>query len=128
MVKIGRVDICLEVSMLLSQIAFPSEGHIQQLFHMFAYLKRNHNSEMIFDPSDPVIDESIFDQKYWTVSEFWLSLEEVLPKNMPQPHGMGFVMLSYIDADHAGDSITHRFRTGFLVYLNCAPVYWMSKK
>ena len=56
MVEIGRVYVCLGVSMLSSHIAFPREGHLQQLFHMFAYLKRNHNSEMIFDPSDPVID------------------------------------------------------------------------
>ena len=95
---------------------------------MFLYLKRNHNSEMIFDPIDPVIDWSIFDRKDWKASEFVLSLEEVLPKNMPQPRGVGFVMWSYVDAYHAGDSITRRSRTGFLVYLNCAPVYWMSKK
>ena len=83
---------------------------------------------MMFDPSDTVIDESQFDRKDWTASEFGLSLEEVLPKNMPQTCRMGFVMRSYVDVDHAGDSITHRSRTGFLVYLNCAPDYWMSKK
>ena len=114
--------------MLSSHIAFPREGHLQQLFHMFAYLKRNYNSGMIFDPRDPVIVESLFDRKDWTASEFGLSLEEVLPKNMPQPRGMGFVMRSCCDADHAGDSITRRSRTVFLVYLNCAPVYCMSKK
>ena len=31
-------------------------------------------------------------------------------------------------ADHATDSITRKSRTGFLVYLNCALIYWMSKK
>ena len=95
---------------------------------MFAYLKRNQNSEMIFDPSDPIIDEYLFNRKGWMESEFGLSLEELLPKNMPQTRGMGFVMRSYVDANNAGESITRRYRTGFLVYLNCAPVYWMSKK
>ena len=47
---------------------------------------------------------------------------------MHQNRGMGFVMWSYADADHAGDLVTRRSRTGFLVFLNCAPVYWMSKK
>ena len=83
---------------------------------------------MIFDPSNTVIDESLFNRKDWTASEFVFSLEEVLPKNMHQPRGMGFVMRSYVDTDHDGDSITRRSHTGFLVYLNCAPVYWMSKK
>ena len=54
---------------------------------------------------------------------FGFSLEDVFPKNIPQPRGMGFVMRSYVDADHVGASITHRSLTGFLVYLNGAPVY-----
>ena len=78
--------------MLSSHLALPKEGNLQQLFHMFAYLKRNHNSEMIFYPIDPVIDESLFDRKDWKASEFGLSLEEVLPKKMTQTCGMGFVM------------------------------------
>ena len=57
MVELGRVNICLEVSMLSSHIALPREGHLQQLFHMFAYLKWNQNSDMVFDPSDLVLDE-----------------------------------------------------------------------
>jgi hypothetical protein len=41
---------------------------------------------------------------------------------------MGFTMSAYVDADHATDSMTRRSRTGFLVYLNRAPIYWNSKK
>jgi len=37
-------------------------------------------------------------------------------------------MRAFVDADHAGDTITRRSRTGFLVYLNMAPIYLMSKK
>ena len=47
---------------------------------------------------------------------------------MPETRGLGFVMRAYVDADHAGDSVTRRSRTGFIVYLNSAPVYWLSKK
>ena len=36
-------------------------------------------------------------------------------------------MRYYVDADHARDSITRRSRTGLLLYLNMALVYWMSK-
>ena len=83
---------------------------------------------MVFDPSDPVIDEAQFEEKDWTVTEFGLNIEEELPASMPAPRGFGFVMRAFIDADHAGDSITRRSRTGFLVYHNMAPIYWMSKK
>ena len=47
---------------------------------------------------------------------------------MPQPRGMGFVMNAKVDADHASETVTRRSRTGFIVYLNCAPIYWASKK
>ena len=32
MVELGRVDICLEVSMMSSHMAMPREGHLSQLF------------------------------------------------------------------------------------------------
>ena len=47
---------------------------------------------------------------------------------MPEPRGRGFVMKAKVDADHAGDTVTRRSRTGFIIYLNEAPIYWMSKK
>ena len=37
-------------------------------------------------------------------------------------------MTAYVDSDHAGDVITRRSRTGFLVFLNNAPIHWYSKK
>ena len=92
-------------------------------------MKRHHNAEMVFDPSDPAIDESKFSQRDWTSSEFGhLQGQEVLPPNMPEPRGLGFVMSAKVDADHASDTVTRRSRTGFLVYLNCALVCWFSKK
>jgi hypothetical protein len=37
-------------------------------------------------------------------------------------------MRAYVDADHVTDTMTQKSRTGFLVFLNSAPIYWMSKK
>jgi len=128
MVELGRVDICCEVSMLSSHLALPREGHLLQVYRIFAYLKKYHNTEMIFDPSEPVIDESLFERKDWTTSEFGLTLEEVLPPWAPQPRGLGFTTRAFVDADHATDDVTRRSRTGFLVYIQNAPVYWFSKK
>ena len=47
---------------------------------------------------------------------------------MPEPRGLGFIMRAKVDADHASDTMTRHSRTGFLVYLNYAPIYWWSKK
>ena len=129
MVELGRVDIYLEVSMMSSHMAMPRVGHLEQVLHIFAHLKKYHNTEMVFDPSEPVIDESQYERKDWASSEFGhIEGKQVLPPNMPQPRGLGFTRRAKVDADHAGDTVTRRSRTGFLVYINSALVYWQSKK
>ena len=75
------------------------------------------------------MNEHEFKQRDWTTSEFGhLQGVEVVPPNMLEPRGMGFAMRAKVDADHTADTITRRSRTGFLVYLNSAAVYWWSKK
>jgi len=128
-VELGRVDICLEVSMLSSHLALPRDGHLECLYHMFAYLKKYHNAEMVYDPTEPEINHASFAKQDWTYST--MSEEErkeVLPPDMPEPRGKGFVIRCFVDADHAGDSVTRKSRTGFIVYVNNAPVYWYSKR
>ena len=115
--------------MMSSHIALPREGHLKALMQIFAYLRKHHNTEMVYDPSQPEIDNAVFDRKDWTSSEFGhLQGIEELPPKMPEPHGIGLTMIAKVDADHAADTITRRSRTGFLVYLNSALVYWSSKK
>jgi hypothetical protein len=129
MVELGRVDICLEVSMMSSHLALPREGHLLQLFNIFSYLKKYHNTEIVYDTSDPCVELPNFEHKDWTSSEFGhISGEEELPPNMPEPRGFGFIINAKVDADHAANTVSRRSRTGFLVYLNSSLVYWMSKK
>ena len=37
-------------------------------------------------------------------------------------------MSANVDSDHAGDCITRRSRTGFIIFLNNSPIYWFTKK
>ena len=128
-VELGRVDICLECSIMSSHLALPRFGHLEQVLHIFAYLKTHHNAEVVFDPTIPEIDPASFERKDWSTSEFGhLEFKEELPPNMPTARGMGFLMRAKVDADHATDTVTRRSRTGFLVYINSALVYWLSKK
>ena len=128
-VELGRVDICLEVSMMSSQLALPREGHLEQVLHIFAHLKKYHNAEIVYDPTEPNIDESLFEAKDWASSEFGhLDGKEELPPNQPQPRGFGFTIRAKVDADHASDSVSRRSRTGFLVWVNSSLVHWWSKK
>ena len=91
--ELGRVDFCLELSMMSSHLALPRVGHVQHLLQMFAYLKMYHNTKMVFDLSDPMVNASNFERKDWTSSKFGhVEGKEELPPSMPEPRGLGFVM------------------------------------
>jgi hypothetical protein len=50
------------------------------------------------------------------------------PQTCLSPEELGFIIRAKVDTDHAGDSLTRRSRTGFLVFINMALVCWHSKK
>jgi hypothetical protein len=128
-VELGRVDIDVEVSMMSSHLALPRVGHLKEIYHIFAYLKAHSNTEMVFDPTPVTPDMSLFERQDWSYSPYGCEgLVEELPSNMPKPCGPSMTMRVYVDADHAGDLLTRRSRTGFIVFLNGAPIYWSSKK
>ena len=83
---------------------------------------------MVFDPSEPDIDRSLFERQDWSATVYRGDLKEEMPSNMPQCRGQGVTMSAYVHSDHAGDTLTRRSRTGFLVFLNCALIFCNSKK
>ncbi len=67
-VKFGHIDICFGVSMLSLHLALPQEGHLEQLFCSFAYLKKHTNSEMVSDPNKVDFHQKLFSRKDWFYS------------------------------------------------------------
>ena len=59
-VEIGRVDILTELSMLSAYQASPRRGHLEQAYHIFAFIKRKIKLTLYFDPSPPDIDMTTF--------------------------------------------------------------------
>jgi hypothetical protein len=84
-VEIGRVHINTEVSMMSSQLALPRERHLAEVFHMFAHLKKYTNTEMVFDPTYPSIDESQLARNDW--SGVYGDTKEAIPPNTPEALG-----------------------------------------
>ena len=99
-VELGRVDICLEVSLMSSNLAMPRGGHLDKLFHIFAYHKWKHRARMVFDPTYPSIDNDDFPRHDW--EKHYGEVNEVIPKKYPSLLGKGFDMIGYVDADLAG--------------------------
>eukprot|EP00804_Cyclotella_cryptica_P020326 CCRYP_014066-RA/>CCRYP_014066-RA protein AED:0.16 eAED:0.16 QI:0/0/0/1/1/1/3/0/747 len=125
MCELGRIDICTEVSMLSSFAAMPREGHLEAALHVFSYLKSRSNSRLIFDPKEPNVGESDFVECDW--SDFYPGAEEALPPNAPKPLGKGVTLRMFVDSDHAGDKVSRRSRTGFVIFLNYGMIDWLSR-
>ena len=66
MVDLSRIDICCEVSMMSSHLALPIEGHLSQVFHIFAYLKKHHNYALVFNPPYPDVNIVTLPKCEWT--------------------------------------------------------------
>ncbi len=126
MVKLGRVDIATEVSLLSLHLALPHEGHLELALHIMGYLRRKHYTRLVFDPTYPTIDLSLFPEYNW--SGFYGDVKEVLPPDMPEPLGKDIDVRMMCDSDHVGEQRTRCSRTGFLIFCNMALIDWVSKR
>ena len=82
---------------------------------------------MALDPTTPNVDDSNFPEHDWSHTPHSSKMESI-PGHHPEPRGCGFHVVANVDSDHAGDSITRRLRTGFIVHCNDAPMHWHAKK
>jgi hypothetical protein len=107
--------------------AYPRVGHLEAVYHIFAYIKSHLTSTIVFDPAEPHLNGQSFAPEHdW--SEFYHDAEELLPPKIPKPRGMPVTMTCFVDANHAGNILTRRSQTGFIIFVNKAPIIWFSKK
>jgi hypothetical protein len=104
----------------------PRQGHLEAVYHVFAYLKQHLNSTLVFDERLPDIDESSFIQVDW--GGFYGTEKEEMPPRMPKARGNSVRVSCFVDADHAGNVVTRRSHTGILVFVNNALISWFSKR
>jgi hypothetical protein len=127
--EIGRVDILLEVSLLSQYQASPREGHLDQLLHIFSFLKKYPKLTLYMSPELPRIDYGDFRTNKEDFSEIYRDAEELLPHRMPLPRGRSVTTTAFVDASHAANTVTRRSHsTGCVIFINRAPVLWYSKR
>jgi len=125
-VELGRIDIMVAVSMLSRYLANPRVGHLEEVFHIFAYLKAHNRSSIVFDPAAPAFDPTRFVKCDW--SEHYPGASEPTPPRAPELLGEPMTMTCFVDADHAGCRETRRSHTGVLIFLQKTPIIWYSKR
>ena len=109
-----------------THFALPRRGHLEQLYHIFGYLKMKPKRKLFFDPQHPNIDERAFKEHDWY--EFYRDAKERMPSDSPKPRSNMVSTHCFVDSDHAGDNVTRRSQTGILIFVNRAPILWYSKQ
>jgi hypothetical protein len=127
-IELGRIDIHHEVSLLSQYQANPRVGHLEALYHVFAYMKSHLDiGRVAFDPKTPVVDESAFNNGAdW--KEFYGEVQEELPPKMPKLLGQRVTISAFVDANHARNKVTRHSHTGIIIYLQNARILWYSKR
>ena len=108
--RIGHVDVLLETAMMSTHLALPRVGHLEQVYHIFEYLKGASKRRIFLDPQHPDVDECSFTKYDWT--DFYRDPHERVPSDVPLPQGHAVSTHCFIDLDHAGDKVTRRSQTG----------------
>ena len=126
--EIGRVDILHEISILSQYQASPREGHIEQLINIWSFLRQDPKLTLYFDPTLPVMDHSVFTSNADDFQELYRGATEQLPHNMPVPRGRSVMTTAYVDASHAANKKTRRSHSGYIIFVNRAPIIWYSKR
>jgi hypothetical protein len=82
-IELGHINIHHEVSLLSQYQANLRVGHLEALYHVFAYMKSHLDiGHVTFDPKTPMVDESAFNNGAdW--KEFYGEVQEELPPKMP---------------------------------------------
>ena len=135
--ELGIVDICTDTSMMSYHRGLPRRGHIESLFHMWSYLEKHNNWEILVNPAEPDFDMADFQHEYWVLSIYG-DVKEYMPPiflfaesgagDISEPRGQGFTITVYFDCDIGGDCVTCRSRTGFDIFLIGSPTYWRSSE
>jgi hypothetical protein len=111
-VELGRIDIHIDVSLLSNFMCQPQLGHLEQVLHLFSYLKHHENSNLVFDPNYITWDHTSFPDYEW--KEFYQDAKEQIPANAPPPRGHAVQVNAFVVTEHAGNKVTRRSHTGII--------------
>ena len=125
-VELGRIDLTFAASLMARFAACPREGHMENVIHVFAYIKKHLRSKLVFDPYTRDWSDINWIQHDW--SEFYPDAMEAIPPNAPKPRGKPVQINLFCDAAHANDYVTRRSTTGIIFFLQGAPISWYSKR
>ena len=111
-IELGHFDILMETSMMTTHLALHLHGHLEQLYHMFGYLKSHSQCKLFFDLQHPPVDK---------LSGHSSSMTGMILLGCPEAVSTH----CFVDSDHTGNKVvTDRF----LIFFSKALITWHSKR
>jgi hypothetical protein len=105
----------------------PRVRHLEAFCHIFAYLKKHPEmGRIVYDPKDvPVNEDAFASNADW--KDFYGNVREELLSKMPTPSGNLVTIHAFVDANYAGNVVTHHSHTG-IIFVQNAPIIAYSKQ
>ena len=103
----------------------PREGHLEQIYHVFVFLKKNPKLTLYFDPREPLIDPSWFqgDSVENFKDQYRYAEDQLPPLQMcPETRDVPVITTVYIDASREANRVRLLDHTGFIIFLNRSPI------
>ena len=126
--ELGRVDILHEVSLLSQYQACPREGHICEVMHIVSFLRDHQKRSIYMDWTESGVKVTQVRSSQKEFKQLYRDAEEELPKRMPIPRGYAVTTEAWVDASHAANRKTRKSHSGYIIFVNSAPILWYSKR
>ncbi|KAL7526240.1 hypothetical protein ACHAWF_001690, partial [Thalassiosira exigua] len=125
--EFGRIDIHIEVAIISQYSANPRVGHLEAVYCIFHYLKRNQVKRLVMDPETPANDRNGFNGTAdW--AESYGDVVDEDPPSMSKPPRKLVEIFPFCDSDHASNVVMRRSHSGILLFEPNALICSFSKK
>ena len=128
-VKLGSIDIAVEVSTMAQFNCIPRTGHLRSLANLriFMWLKGHIKSNLVMDCCKRTMDQFDFPEYSWTC--YYPGSVDVIPDDMPCPFGESVQITLFADASFAAHMVTQKSVTGILsIFMSGLPIMWLLKR
>ena len=92
-------------------------------------MKKNPKLTLYFNPSPAVIYPTSFTgSTAEKICDQYRGANEELTTDAPKSRGIEVEVPAFVDASHASDKKIRKYHTGYIIFINRAPILWYSKR
>jgi hypothetical protein len=99
---------------------------MHNVMHVFGYLKKHMRTRLVLDHRKRDLSSMQWTKYDW--HHYYPDAEETICMTDLPPRGKSVQVNLFVDASFASDAVTRKSTTGLIIFVNGAPIDWMSKR